>query len=427
MIKKCVFIILFFGVSCHIALAQTMDISGQVTDRFGDAVAGARVTLTVENQSVTTDQDGMYQFNENTGIRSDGPSLSSTITLHSNSIRVDCQKDGPVYMAIHDVAGRLVFMVHDGHMNRGKHEYQVAADLLSRNLYFLRVRDHGGTAVYKVLTGQTLSLVSHEGTHQQSPSLAKTSAAVDTLVVTHDEYEEKRLGIDEYAGTYDFVLEFDWSDFIYPEIDFTNEYTEFTEFTERFPSFEDTARAIAYGVSRLLYRKFSESLQLERITFTLESDPNSVGWKAGRPPHILMGVGGPYLENYMDRNSVEEMARECKGIMWHEFTHGYQYDDGDSDGIIGIIEGVADCVRYLGGYVDISERRRGGSWDSGYKTTGFFLAWLQEEYNGGDPEFLYKLNQSMEINDDIRWTEQAFQDITGETVHQLWAKYQDAI
>ena len=129
----------------------------------------------------------------------------------------------------------------------------------------------------------------------------------------------------------------------------------------------------------------------------------------------------------MGNNGIEGMADEVKGIMWHEYTHGYQYDDGDSGPIIGIIEGVADCVRYLAGYISISQRRPGGNWNSGYKTSAFFLAWLQEEYQGGDPEFLYKFNQSLDPDDGITWTKDAFEDITGETVEVLWDKYQDAI
>ncbi|GAI76441.1 unnamed protein product, partial [marine sediment metagenome] len=181
------------------------------------------------------------------------------------------------------------------------------------------------------------------------------------------------------------------------------------------------------GVCRKLYRRYSESLELEQITFILDDDPNTIGWKAGKPPKITICIGGPYLQKYMNNNGTEEMADEVKGIMWHEYTHGYQYDDGNSNAIIGIIEGVADCVRYLAGFIDISQRRPGGSWDSGYKTSGFFLAWLQEEYQGGDPEFLYKFNQSFAIDDGITWTKEAFKDITGETVEALWDKYQDAI
>ena len=43
-----------------------------------------------------------------------------------------------------------------------------------------------------------------------------------------------------------------------------------------------------------------------------------------------------------------------------------------------MIEGVADAVRLLNGCFTPEDRPKGGHYMDGYRTTGFFLAWLTE-------------------------------------------------
>jgi|GEM_PF-3404272 len=409
--------------------AQNVDIKGKVTNREGLPVAGASVVLKNLNKSATTDQAGLYQISGTSDIGNvqHAGSLYS-VAMTNNSICLFLKAPGQITVSLFTVYGRSVAMLHNGSLNKGRHRFAFPSRSLSRQVYLLRIGTGSQTGNYTIIPINNSFTLSNRNVHPATgAAIAKGLPVNDTLSVTCTGYEAKTVPVTEYIATINIRLEFDWSDFLYPEIIFQNKYTSFSKFITRFPSIEDTAKTISYGVCRKLYRKFSESLKLEKITFILDSDPNTIGWKAGKPPAITICIGGPYLEKYMNSNGLEKMADEVKGIMWHEYTHGYQYDDGNSNGIIGIIEGVGDCVRYLAGYIDISQRRPGGNWDSGYKTSAFFFAWLQEEYNGGNPEFLYLLNQSMDIDDGITWSKEAFKTITGETVEELWKKYQDDI
>ena len=56
-----------------------------------------------------------------------------------------------------------------------------------------------------------------------------------------------------------------------------------------------------------------------------------------------------------------------------------------------MIEGVADAVRYLNGGFTLEDRPKGGHYMDGYRTTGFFLAWLTQTKS---PDFLRKFNRS---------------------------------
>jgi Peptidase of plants and bacteria len=108
---------------------------------------------------------------------------------------------------------------------------------------------------------------------------------------------------------------------------------------------------------------------------------------------------------------------EFQGVLAHEAAHIYQHGGGGVPG--GVIEGVADWVRFNTGYDSLSRRFPGGNWDDGYTTTGFFLDWLDDQY----PDFTYRFNQRI----GEPWSTQFFVDLTGSDVNTLWAQYQDAI
>ncbi|HIU54428.1 MAG TPA: secretion protein, partial [Candidatus Gallibacteroides avistercoris] len=85
----------------------------------------------------------------------------------------------------------------------------------------------------------------------------------------------------------------------------------------------------------------------------------------------------------------------------------------------------ADAVRYLNGGFTINDRPKGGFYTDGYRTTGFFFAWLAKTK---DPDFIRKINRStLEV---IPWSfEGAFKHIFGEScdIMELWNEYQVAM
>ena len=96
---------------------------------------------------------------------------------------------------------------------------------------------------------------------------------------------------------------------------------------------------------------------------------------------------------------------------------------GDGGVYWAFIEGMADAVRVANNCFTEKDRPKGGTYLSGYRTTGFFLNWVREKK---DPDFLRKFNKSaLEV---YPWSfEAAFRNIFGNDpnlqIGTLWHQY----
>ena len=186
---------------------------------------------------------------------------------------------------------------------------------------------------------------------------------------------------------------------------------------------EALVQDIGRKVCRILYRDAEEVPDSTHLTLRIEYAVGDVAWKAGEGADITVMISTDHLQNLANQGA--DMATEVIGILFHEMAHMYQHDDHDGDGVDGgLIEGIADFVRIEAGYTPTGAEPSGeGSWNEGYTHTGFFLVWVDDQYD----DFVYALNLSMSSEDGKTWTLQSFVDITGKTVDQLWDEYRDSL
>lgn len=220
-----------------------------------------------------------------------------------------------------------------------------------------------------------------------------------------------------------------WDEFIYPTVTIVDKdqgQTQGSQIVHRlFPNLSDDIKDIAKGVCKLLYKDVSEVPYFEELQFELEYR-DGVAYKAGNPPKITVNLSTQYLENQYSQQGDDGIIYEINGVNWHELTHAYQYVPQNCGGyasgteFFGFIEGTADAVRILAGYHSSRTPSPGGSWTSGYTTTGFFIEWLVNNY---DTDFLYKLNQSCKTIDPWSYNS-ACTEILGKGVQTLWDEYQ---
>jgi hypothetical protein len=130
-----------------------------------------------------------------------------------------------------------------------------------------------------------------------------------------------------------------------------------------------------------------------------------------------------HIANYGD---PEDARFEFIGVLLHETTHLYQFDDGGG----ALVEGMADFVRIRAGHHRMNRRSPGGAWTDPYTTSGFFFSWLagpgglqQDGRTPADPDIGWAINQRMDDN----WDEAVFMERLDASVDDLWDEYQEAL
>ena len=107
----------------------------------------------------------------------------------------------------------------------------------------------------------------------------------------------------------------------------------------------------------------------------LSNAVGEVAYKSGSGADITVMISTDHLNNV--KKAGRDVGKEIKGILFHEMTHMYQQDDSDKGGADGgLIEGIADTVRFQAGFTpEGAQPNKNGRWNDGYRTTAFFLLW----------------------------------------------------
>jgi hypothetical protein len=195
------------------------------------------------------------------------------------------------------------------------------------------------------------------------------------------------------------------------------------------PNPETYIREKALHVLQTLYFSPDDSIPyIKDIHYTLEN-VNGISAKSGSGDQISIMYSTQWIEKIFADNDTAKLDYETRGVLYHELTHAYQLEPqecgtyADGGQYWAFIEGVADAVRVANGCFGPGDRPKKGNYLNGYRTTGFFLHWLNQTK---DPDFIRKFNRSaLEV---IPWSfEKAFQHIFGDEkqyhIDALWHEY----
>ncbi|KAK6343373.1 hypothetical protein TWF730_010963 [Orbilia blumenaviensis] len=124
-----------------------------------------------------------------------------------------------------------------------------------------------------------------------------------------------------------------------------------------------------------------------------------------------------YIAGVHERSKGKQDKQEILGVIRHEMVHCFQYNAfGGANG--GLIEGIADWVRYKAGFRPPHwHRGEGDQWDNGYERTAYFLLWLEEQYG---PETVPRINGWMKKR---RYSDKLFIDLFNEKPEELFKRY----
>jgi hypothetical protein len=218
-----------------------------------------------------------------------------------------------------------------------------------------------------------------------------------------------------------------WEGYVPPDVDFIDMDSGLTVGSQIYHDLiSDPVLFIqdaCFEVCQVLYDRNEEAPVLTDVTYYIE-DYDGISAKWGLPPHIYIRYSTRWVENAWDNSggNPDAVLYETKGVLYHELTHGYQYDGNQIPSYA--IEGTADAVRIDLEHIPYSNRRPGGLYTNSYQTTGFFLDWLNQEGFPGY-NFLRRFNQAANPEREKPWSWDIVQEITGVDVDTLWAEYQD--
>jgi len=246
--------------------------------------------------------------------------------------------------------------------------------------------------------------------------LEASTAANDTLKIAEVTLSEKNM----LAG---------WEYFKYPTVNFESLHPD-TEGSKLYHQLvqnpDEYIKYHARKVAEILYYTDKDPMtEVGNIKYTLEDKPG-VSAKGGNASNIHIFYSTQHIERSA-KESLHKLDFETRGVLYHELTHGYQYEPkgignyGNNKTFWACIEGIADAVRAEAGYFDMSTRKPGGNWMDGYRTTGFFLQWLTTK----DPDAIRKFH--LTVKDLDVWSfDAAIRSVFGadKSIEGMWDEYQ---
>ncbi len=230
-----------------------------------------------------------------------------------------------------------------------------------------------------------------------------------------------------------------WESFGYPVVEYIAEsaVAESTGGKQFRSVVQDPVEFMKYHTQKvaeiLYYLPGDQMPAVSKVNYKLESwTGSSVADKSGAPPTIQIRFNAKYIGEFSGGKTVQAIVHEMRGVLYHELTHGYQFEPKNCGSYDGssvywtFIEGLADAVRADAGLFDNQVQNRKDSskdskkWMAGYRTTGYFIQWMKTK----DKDAIRKFNRTAKDLETWTWdaaVKAVFPTYTG--VEQLWNEY----
>jgi hypothetical protein len=200
------YLVLFLGFSLS---AQTVNITGKVTNQTGKGISGAVVTLASNKLSATTDASGAYSLK---GAVAVNPATilpgNEAISLNKGIVMVNLVQPAPVLIELFDIQGNLLQRVLDKPASAGNYQFDLMKQPFAANMMVVRVSIGQQTLSFRYFpfnsVKRTIISAAALSTGQR---LAKMQAIKDELQASATRYTTKKVAITSYEGTVDIALD----------------------------------------------------------------------------------------------------------------------------------------------------------------------------------------------------------------------------
>jgi len=187
---------------------EVINVRGKVTNKNGDPIAYATVTLVRQNMTATTGDDGSYAITKN--VVTTLPALlpqTEKITMNKGVLELALSKPSPVTVELLDVKGNLLKKITLPNATVGSYRMNIVESYLASNLLIVRASIGDRTMNFHYLPLYRGIYEVHASGTSDEVRLAKKAADVDTLKITADAYIEQNITLPSYDTTIDVTLQ----------------------------------------------------------------------------------------------------------------------------------------------------------------------------------------------------------------------------
>jgi hypothetical protein len=211
--KSVWFFVMMFGLTASTAVsAQTISLSGKVSNQSGKAISGAIVTLFGQKLVDTTDAAGAYSFSGGTAITKSSPVVPSSekISFTNGIVVLSLTKPAEVGIEFFDMKGNVLEREFEHASSAGDYRFDMMGRTFATNVMLIRVSLGQQTSTFRSVpmeNGKRMSAASVTPYSNGREGLTKSLATVDSLKVTASGYVAKSVAISSYQGAVNIALD----------------------------------------------------------------------------------------------------------------------------------------------------------------------------------------------------------------------------
>jgi hypothetical protein len=199
-------LIVTLGSTLH---AQTIKVSGKVSNAAGQPVANAVVELVQLGLKDTTGSDGTYSISQSGVSNRVSNPLAERMRLNDGILEFTVGKPSPLKVEAFDGNGNLQNRESIAMARPGVHRLNVAPGLLSDNMLIVKASMGSLVQTFRYFPSRKADSegrFTFAGAGSAIGVLAKTGAAADTLAVTASGFSTERIRLSSYDTTANVTL-----------------------------------------------------------------------------------------------------------------------------------------------------------------------------------------------------------------------------
>ncbi|MGD9201627.1 MAG: carboxypeptidase-like regulatory domain-containing protein [Chitinispirillia bacterium] len=204
------FIMLFIGFT---VTAQSINLKGTVSNKSGDPIRNAVVTLEGQKLSDTTDNSGAYSITRNTLAISRNHDLnrpiSYKISIQKGILWIILPRASSMMIELFNINGKLLGGITNKSISSGYYAFNIQKHLTTINMVIIRITVEGNTRIfrYSPLQNSTFVLQSSATASTTPSALKMNGSSLDILKVSADNYKTKEESISSYEGVVNITLD----------------------------------------------------------------------------------------------------------------------------------------------------------------------------------------------------------------------------